>query len=169
MQCWETFIGQQFYKLGLTNLLVSIVATIGVETGRKSVKHKTILIPFILFVFCSIISRIKWKKIGQKIGKANFNIPKSTLDLIYTQTLLWLGFFFCPLLPAIILLTSLLLFYVKKYSLIWNLEPEKSIQRSSRNNFLFLFLILLSLFASVIPVAYAIARLRPSVTCGPFQ
>lgn len=114
-----------------------------------------------IFSFSSrVIIHFKWKNLGQKfsrfVTKGNFNIPKSILDLIYTQSLLWLGFLFAPLLPFIVLLTSILLFYVKKYSLIWNLEPDKKgFQRSARTNFLFLFLMLLALFASVIPVMYA--------------
>ena len=35
MQCWETFIGQEFYKLGLTNFAVTLLSTIGVETLRQ--------------------------------------------------------------------------------------------------------------------------------------
>jgi ABC-type transport system involved in Fe-S cluster assembly fused permease/ATPase subunit len=48
------------------------------------------------------------------MGKGNFNIAKSILDLIYTQALLWLGFFYSPFLPFVILVTSFMLFYVKK-------------------------------------------------------
>lgn len=39
--------------------------------------------------FSSIVSRVRFKGLGAKIGKGNFNIPKSILDLIYTQSLLW--------------------------------------------------------------------------------
>ena len=35
IQCWETFIGQQFFRLALTNLFISIASTIVIETGRK--------------------------------------------------------------------------------------------------------------------------------------
>ena len=107
----------------------------------------------------SFASRIKWMNIGKKIGKGTFDIPTSILELIYMQSVLWLGFFFSPLLPAIILLTSFLLFYVKKYSLIWNLEPEKKgFQRSARTNYFFLALMLLALFIAIIPVSYAITQ-----------
>ena len=62
----------------------------------------------------SIVSRVRWKGIGARVGRGTFNIPKSILDLIYTQCILWLGFIFCPLLPIIILITTIMLFYVKK-------------------------------------------------------
>lgn len=96
--CWETYIGQEFYKLAITNILISSASTLGVETARN------------------VISRIHWKGIGEKIGKGNFNIPKSILDLIYTQALLWLGFIFTPLTPALIMITTFLFFYIKKVS-----------------------------------------------------
>ena len=35
LQCWETFIGQEFYKLGLTNFIISAASTLMVETFRK--------------------------------------------------------------------------------------------------------------------------------------
>ena len=120
-----------------------------------------------LIVFCSpfsfasyVVKKIKHKTLGtllkKVVKKGNFNIPKSILDLIYTQSLLWLGFLFSPLLPTIVLLTSFCLFYVKKYSLLFNLEPDKKgFARSAKTNFLFLFLMLLSLFAAAIPVLYA--------------
>lgn len=96
------------------------------------------------------------KYLGKIIQRGHFNIPNSILDLIYTQTLMWLGFLFSPLLPLIVVLTSVALFYTKKISLIYNLEPDKkSFTRSARTNFLFLLLLLLSLFLSIVPVFFA--------------
>ena len=110
-----------------------------------------------------LVVKIQYKKIGERLSKfikkGNFNIPKSILDLIYTQSLLWLGFLFSPLLPAIVLFTSFILFYAKKYSLIFNLEPDKKgFERSARTNFIFLLLMLFALFAAAIPVLYAITQ-----------
>lgn len=139
--CWETFFGQEFYKLGLTNFVVSALSTLVVETTRN------------------VVSRLKWKGIGEKIGKGQFNIPKSILDLIYTQSLLWLGFIFSPMLPVVILITSFMLFYVKKYSLLWNLVPSKrGTFRSAKTNFLFLLLMLGALFLFLVPIGFAVAR-----------
>ena len=53
---------------------------------------------------------------------------------------------------------------------MWNLEPSsRGAFKATRTNFLFLFLLLAVLLASVIPISYAIARLHPSETCGPFR
>ncbi len=122
----------------------------------------TVFITFYSFA-SYIVKKIKYKNLNMHLKKlvsrGNFNIPKSILDLIYTQSLMWLGFLFSPLLPFIILLTSCGLFYIKKYSLIFNLEPDKKgFARSARTNFMFLFLMLLALFASAIPVLYAVTQ-----------
>ena len=154
IQCWESYIGQEFYKLAVTNILISSASTIGVETARKwAITHThahtyITLTPTHTHVFMcvcthththSVVSRIRWKGLGEKIGKGNFNIPKSILDLIYTQALLWwashashmitllcvcnitcrLGFVFTPLTPAIILITTFILFYVKKVGTLY--------------------------------------------------
>ena len=54
--------------------------------------------------------------IVKKIGRQEFDIPKNVLDLIYGQILLWLGTFFSPLLPAIIVIKNLATFYIKLVS-----------------------------------------------------
>ena len=41
--------------------------------------------------------------------------------------------------------------------------------KTTRTNFLFLFLLLAVLLTSLVPIGYAVARLHPSETCGPFR
>lgn len=43
-------------------------------------------------------------------------MPDEVLGLIYAQTVVWVGSFFCPLLPMINTVKFLLLFYFKKVS-----------------------------------------------------
>ena len=57
--------------------------------NRRCVINVMCTPPRAVLFTCSVVSRIRWKGIGEKIGKGNFNIPKSILDLIYTQALLW--------------------------------------------------------------------------------
>ena len=65
----------------------------------------------------------------KSLGRPEFNIGRNTLSLIYSQGLIWLGTFYCPLLPVIMAFKLLVIFYVKRvstnqYSLwnnVWNL------------------------------------------------
>ena len=35
LKCWETFVGQELYKLSLINFVLSAITTLSVETARK--------------------------------------------------------------------------------------------------------------------------------------
>ncbi|KAG9334555.1 hypothetical protein JZ751_007491, partial [Albula glossodonta] len=48
------------------------------------------------------------------IGKQSFLIPFHVLDLVYSQTVTWVGLFYCPLLVHISVIKLLLVFYIKK-------------------------------------------------------
>lgn len=43
-----------------------------------------------------------------------FNIGRYAVHLIYNQTLLWSGLFFCPLTPVIVVIKILIMFYIQK-------------------------------------------------------
>lgn len=48
------------------------------------------------------------------VGTQEFQVPDEVLGLIYAQTVVWVGSFFCPLLPLLNTVKFLLLFYLKK-------------------------------------------------------
>lgn len=53
----------------------------------------------------------------RRVGKQQFVIPLNVLDLVYSQTVTWVGVFYCPLLPAISIFKLLAIFYISKVRL----------------------------------------------------
>lgn len=51
------------------------------------------------------------------MGTLEFQVPDEVLGLIYAQTVVWVGSFFCPLLPLINTAKFLILFCLKKVRL----------------------------------------------------
>lgn len=47
-------------------------------------------------------------------GKQLFLVPFNVLDLVYGQTVSWMGVYYCPLLPLIGTATLTATFYIKK-------------------------------------------------------
>ncbi|CAL1685459.1 unnamed protein product [Lasius platythorax] len=149
--CWETFVGQQFFKLYTTDLFIQFFMTFFVNFPR------------------SLIARHTENKVLRFVGEQEFDLPKHVLDIVYSQTICWLGCFFAPLLPMIAVIGTFLLFYVKKFTCLVNSTPSSKIYRASRSNSLFMFILLVSFILAVIPVGYSIAEIMPSKSCGPFR
>lgn len=149
--CWETAVGQQIYKLTILDFLVSVALVFLLECPRK----------FLVTRFDCRLTRL--------IGQQEFNIPNRVLDLVYSQTLCWLGTFYCPLLPAISIIKYFIIFYVQKFTLMHNSQPSQTPYRASRSNTFFVVVLLMALFLAVMPFAYALVEIPPSLACGPFQ
>uniref|UniRef100_H9G5A0 Transmembrane channel-like protein n=1 Tax=Anolis carolinensis TaxID=28377 RepID=H9G5A0_ANOCA len=147
-KCWETLVGQDIYRLLVTDFICCLLGSF----------------------FGEFLRRIIGTKCCKKLGVPEFDIARNVLDLIYSQTLTWIGIFFSPLLPAIQMISFFILFCVKKVSLMMNCQPPRKAWRASQMNTIFVFLLFFPSFAGVLAVvAIAVWRRKPSETCGPFR
>lgn len=149
--CWESYVGQQFYKLVLTDFITHVFLTFFVNFPR------------------AIVAKHSENKLVKIFCEQEFDLPKHVLDVIYLQTLCWLGAFYSPLLPAICSVISFLLFYIKKFACLVNSQPSSTVYRASRSNSMFMVVMLVSFIFSALPIVYSVGELRPSFSCGPFR
>lgn len=67
---------------------------------------------------CSILPRLLLRYSNSALAKwmsqQEFSIPQNVLEIVYGQTICWIGTFYCPLLPAICTLKYFFIFYIKK-------------------------------------------------------
>lgn len=149
-QCWETFVGQQFYKLFIVDFVTHIFVTFFVNFPR------------------ALIARHMNNAFARFI-EMDFELSKHVLDVVYSQTICWLGTFYAPFLPAIASMLIFFMFYIKKFACLVNSKPSAILYRASRSNSLFMIILLLSFTVAIIPVVFAIAEIMPSRSCGPFR
>nr|XP_020498466.1 LOW QUALITY PROTEIN: nodal modulator 1-like [Labrus bergylta] len=148
--CWETRVGQEMYKLTIFDFIIIVAVTVFVEFPRKLiVKHCD----------CGLA---KWW------GQQEFAIPQNVLEIVYGQTICWIGTFYSPMLPAICTIKYFFIFYIKKVSLINNCRPASRPFRASSSNFFFLGVLLIGLALACLPVTVSVAQINCSQACGPF-
>ncbi|KAJ0066543.1 hypothetical protein NL108_014526, partial [Boleophthalmus pectinirostris] len=138
-QCWETRVGQEMYKLTLFDLIINVAVLVLVEFPRRMVVDN-----------CS-------NKITEWVGRQEFVVPYNVLGLVYGQTVVWTGAFFCPLLPLINTLKFVILFYTKKITLFYNCRPALKTFRSTSSSFFFSGILLLGLGLASLVMIYSVA------------
>lgn len=149
--CWESYVGQQFYKLAITQFLVFLVVTFGVEGLRAVIVKK-----------CHC-------KLSEIIGLPEFDISKCVLDLIYLQIITWFATLFCPMLMGITTLILFILFYLKLFACHLCYKPSEVPFKASRSNFFFLVVLMFAFFLCILPIGYCIVKIPTSKGCGPFR
>ncbi|KAM6379514.1 transmembrane channel-like protein 5 [Pluvialis apricaria] len=147
-QCWETLVGQDIYRLVLVDFIFCLLGSF----------------------FGEFLRRIIGTTICVSLGLPEFDIGRNVLDLIYTQTLTWIGILFSPLLPGIQIISFSIIFYVKKVSLMMNCQPPRKVWRTAQMTTSFMFLLFFPSFLGVLSViGVTVWRLKPSEECGPFR
>lgn len=71
-------------------------------------------------------------------GKQHFLIPFNVLDLVYSQTVSWVGVYYCPLLPLIGTVTLIVTLYIKK--VVWNMDHLSHMSSLTKSLSLFMSL-----------------------------
>ncbi|KAK2166384.1 hypothetical protein NP493_1324g01045 [Ridgeia piscesae] len=142
--CWENFVGQQFYCL--------------------------VVIDFIFIILGTLCSEFLYKVriTGDENKAPEFNIGRNTLNLIYSQALVWLGVYYCPFLPLIMIVKLLILFYIKKVSVMYNCRPSEKSWRGGPTYTIILLLLFVTFLLCFIALSYSIAFMSSSQDCGPF-
>uniref|UniRef100_K7F8K9 Transmembrane channel-like protein n=1 Tax=Pelodiscus sinensis TaxID=13735 RepID=K7F8K9_PELSI len=148
--CWESRVGQEMYKLMIFDFIIIFAETVFVHFPRK-----------LLVTYCS------WKVI-KWCGLQEFAIPENVLEIVYGQTICWIGAFYSPLLPAIATIKYFIVFYIKKISLMHTCRPSSRPFRASSSNFFFLVVLLIGLVLAFIPLGLSMTHINSSKACGPF-
>ncbi|XP_054459565.1 transmembrane channel-like protein 5 [Anoplopoma fimbria] len=146
--CWESMVGQALYRLVIFDFLFLMLGSF----------------------FGEFLSNVIGTRLLPRLGVPEFDVARNVLELIYAQTLAWIGIYFSPLLPAIQILKFFILFYLKKVSLIQNCQPPRRSSRAAQMQTIFIALLFFPFFVGALSmVAYTSWSLTPSEQCGPFQ
>ncbi|XP_043287212.1 transmembrane channel-like protein 1 isoform X2 [Venturia canescens] len=154
--CWETMFGQELAKLTVMDLVLTIIATLGVDFLRA------LFIRFMNSWWC-------WDLEKQFPQYGDFKIAENILHLVNNQGLVWMGMFFSPGLTVLNLAKLGILMYLRSWAVLTCNVPHEVVFRASRSNNFYLALLLTMLFLCVLPVGYAIVWVEPSWHCGPFS
>ncbi|XP_067354176.1 transmembrane channel-like protein 5 isoform X2 [Channa argus] len=146
--CWESMVGQAVYRLVIFDFLFLMLGSF----------------------FGEFLSNVIGTRLLPRIGVPEFDVARNVLELIYAQTLAWIGIYFSPLLPAIQILKLFILFYLKKVSLTQNCQPPRQTGRAAQMQTIFIALLFFPFFVGALSmVAYISWSLTPSEYCGPFR
>ncbi|KAF6716042.1 Transmembrane channel-like protein 5 [Oryzias melastigma] len=147
-QCWESMVGQALYRLVIVDFFFQMLGSF----------------------FGEFLRNVIGTKLHRRLGPPEFDVARNVLDLIYAQTLAWIGIYFSPLLPSIQILKFFILFYLKKVSLTQNCQPPRRTGRAAQMQTIFIFLLFFPFFVGAISiVGYTSWSLNPSQNCGPFR
>ncbi|KAM4750283.1 transmembrane channel-like protein 5 [Anableps anableps] len=146
--CWEPMVGQALYRLVIVDFIFLMLGSL----------------------FGEFLSNVIGTKLQPRLGVPEFDVARNVLEIIYAQTLAWIGIYFSPLLPVIQILKFFILFYIKKVSLTQNCQPPRRSGRAAQMKTIFIFLLFFPFFVGALSiVAYTAWSLTPSEQCGPFR
>ncbi len=151
--CWESYVGQQLYRLCIFDLALALCRTLILQ------------LPSVLILRRCISPNGRFRCLSHP----EFDLVDSTLDLVYGQSICWLGMFYCPILPVAIAIKCIIVFYTKYLSLTVYAAPPSRLYGASSSTSLFMNTMLFSFIFCAIPLGYHFTSLQPSSSCGPYR
>ena len=101
--CWESYVGEQLYKLTFVDFLVQIGIVFLYDTPRTY-----------LFGKC-LENSSSFQGLRNMLGIIHFDMTKHVLDIVYSMTICWMGLYFAPLISLVTLLKFAVIFYLRLY------------------------------------------------------
>lgn len=151
--CWESYVGQQLFRLCIFDLALALCRTLILQ------------LPSVLILRRCISPNGRFRCLSHP----EFDLVDSTLDLVYSQSICWLGMFYCPILPVAIAIKCIIVFYTKYLSLTFYAAPPSRLYGASSSTSLFMNTMLFSFIFCAIPLGYHFTSLQPSTSCGPYR
>ncbi|KAL7747499.1 Transmembrane channel-like [Sorochytrium milnesiophthora] len=129
-ECWEHDIAQRFYTLAWLD----------------SITYPVMAVTFGFF----------YKRVLNSYG---FDIVAESLELVYRQGVIWMGMLFAPVMPAVGVVSSVILFYTQ----LWIVRTFADIPKRIFNTYSQI------LWFMVFMLATLALMVKPSNNCGPYR
>ncbi|XP_055349236.1 transmembrane channel-like protein 7 [Paramacrobiotus metropolitanus] len=143
--CFETYVGQQIYKVLLLDILIFLA----------------------VFFFLHLPRALLYKKTKIDMLRMEFDLTGNILSAIYVQCLYWMGVFFAPMLTVMALIHFFLRAVLAQVGLFMVYETPTKIHHSSGSDVFFTFVAMLAFFLSVGIIGFTMIKIQPSAVCGP--
>eukprot|EP01046_Picozoa_sp_COSAG06_P006694 COSAG06_NODE_317_length_17666_cov_51.304548_4_plen_1387_part_00 len=90
---------------------------------------------------------------------------QAAIDMMYRQSLIWVGASLCPVLPFAGLINITIQFFVQYYSMFKSCKPPKTPWSADKTMYFFMQLVLLALLISGAPIVVLLTS--KNLSCGP--
>lgn len=147
--CWETRLAQNLYAQVVWSFVVKCLSALLCLAYTIAVR---------LCCFCCATSLLP-----------EFDVPNKVLDILFLQTLCWLGVPVSPLMPVLVLLYFIVSFGLELVDALVISRPSAHVFQASRSSSMFMVSMAVSWAAAAAMAVTVLVFIPASPGCGPFR